>query len=212
MFEKFLTPEQRQIYQSLTSPYKIQTYLDRIPYSAENTNRTPLQVLQDQVAHCLDGGLFAAAALRRIGFPPRVVNLFPDPGMDDDHVIAIFQVFGCYGALAKSNTVGLRYREPVYRSLRELVMSYFEDFFSVNYLRTLRSYTRPLNLAIFDDLEWMWRPEGVAAIEQKLWALPRTALLTPEQAASLHPVDERSFQGGFLGADWDGLFKPQATQ
>ena len=140
-FKVRLTSEQRGAWQSLTSPANIQAFLDTIPYSAEDANRSPLRVLQERQAHCLDGGLFAAAALRQLGHPPLIVDLLPDPGTDDDHVLAIFRRNGCFGAVAKSNFAGLRYREPVYRSLRNLVMSYFEVYFNVRGEKTLRSYT-----------------------------------------------------------------------
>jgi hypothetical protein len=89
--ESHLTASQRKTLDKLTSPVKIQEYLDATPYSPENQNRNPLRVIQDRLAHCLDGGLFGALALRRLGFPPLIVDLLPDPGMDDDHVLAIFK-------------------------------------------------------------------------------------------------------------------------
>jgi hypothetical protein len=184
--------------------------LDEIPYSAEDRNRCPLNVMQDRLAHCLDGALFAAAALRRLGDPPLVVDLFPDPGMDDDHVLAIFRRHGRLGAIAKSNFVGLRYREPVYRSLRELVMSYFNDYFNLNGVKTLRYYTRPLNLSPFDRQEWMVSDAGVDAIERRLLELRRIPLLSPEMASSLVNVDSLSYKAGMLNVNHAGLYKPKA--
>ena len=177
-FKVRLTSEQRGVWQSLTSPVSIQAFLDSIPYSAEDANRSPLRVLQERQAHCLDGGLFAAAALRQLGYPPLIVDLLPDPGADDDHVLAIFRRNGCYGAVAKSNFVGLRYREPIYRSLRNLVMSYFEVYFNVRGEKTLRSYTVPLDLATYDPMEWLANDAAADAIEKRLPQLRRTNLLT----------------------------------
>ena len=111
--------------------------------------------------HCLDGALFAAYALSRLGDPPLVVDLLQEPGLDDDHVLAIFRRNGRLGALAKSNFTGLRYREPVYASVRELAMSYFEDYFNVNGVRTLRGYTAPIDLRRFDRLNWLWDDAGL---------------------------------------------------
>ncbi len=209
-FENHLNEEQLSLVRSLDSPPKIQVFLDGIPYSAEDRNRCPLNVVRDRQAHCLDGALFAAAGLRRLDYPALLVDMYPDPGMDDDHVLAIFKHRSRFGALAKSNFVGLRYREPVYHSLRELVMSYFNDFFNVDGLKTLRSYTRPLNLGSFDRLEWVSSDSGVDAIEQRLLALPRIPLLTPELAASLSPVDALTYKAGLLNVNFAGLYKPRA--
>jgi hypothetical protein len=127
-FDARLDEEQRELLSKLDTPIEIQAFLDSIPYSAEDANRCPLSVLRDRQAHCLDGALFAAAALRRLGHAPVLVDLLPEPGTDDDHVLAIIKQDGCFGALAKSNFTGLRYRETVYDTMRELVMSYFEFF------------------------------------------------------------------------------------
>ena len=206
-FKVRLTPEQRGAWQGLTSPVSIQAFLDTIPYSAEDANRSPLRVLQERQAHCLDGGLFAAAALRQLGYPPLIVDLLPDPGADDDHVLAIFRRNGCYGAVAKSNFVGLRYREPIYRSLRNLVMSYFEVYFNVRGEKTLRSYTVPLDLTAYDSMEWLANDAAADAIEKRLPQLRRTNLLTPAMIAELTPVDRRSYEAGMLGTNVDGLYK-----
>ena len=144
----FFTPAERTALDALHSPFAIQAFLDATPYSPEDRDRCPLNVIRDRVAHCLDGALFAAMALRRLGYPPLLIDLLPEPDIDDDHVLAIFKVNGCWGAVAKSNFVGLRYREPVYRTLRELVMSYFEPFYNVEGVRTLRGYTLPVNLSV----------------------------------------------------------------
>jgi hypothetical protein len=207
--ESHLNEEQLSLIRSLDSPSKIQAFLDETPYSAEDRNRCPLNVLRDRQAHCLDGALFGASILRRLGYPPLLVDLYPDPGMDDDHVLAIFKRASRFGAVAKSNFVGLRYREPVYHDLRQLVMSYFNDFFNVNGVKTLRFYTRPLHLKAFDKLDWTANDAGVDAIEQRLLTLPRFPLLTPEMAASLSPVDALTYKAGLLNVNYAGLYKPQ---
>jgi len=208
--DEFLDPQQRELISTLTSPAKIQAYLDSIPYSAEETNRSPVRVLRDCKAHCLDGGVFAAAMLRLSGYPPIILDMQPDPGMDDDHVLAIYQKNGLYGAVAKSNFSGLRFREPVYRSLRELVMSYFDVFFNVEGIKTLRGYTRPVNLAAYDKKGWMWQDSGVDFIEHRLKELKLTYVVSPEMASQFIPVDQRSYQAGMLGVIPDGLYKPKS--
>jgi len=207
-FETYLNEQQLKIFSSLSTPVKIQAFLDEIPYSAENANRCPVRVLQDGVAHCLDGALFAVAALRRIGYPPLIVDMLPEPGLDDDHVLAIYRRDGYFGAVAKSNFVGLRFREAIYRNLRELALSYFEDYYNVNGQKTLRGYTRLVNLQVFDHVDWMWRDEGVDVIEQYLTRLRRIPLLKPPMAAHFSPVDKLSYAAGMLGVNEAGLYKP----
>ena len=208
-FESHLSAAQREIWDGLTSPRAIQDFLDTTTYSPEYANRSPLQVLQDRQSHCLDGGIFAAAALRQLGYPPLLVDMFPDPGRDDDHVLAIFKVSGRYGAVAKSNYAGLRYRDPVYLTLRELAMSYFESFYNVYAEKTLRTYTRPLNLKTLDSHDWMTTVAGADEIERRLLALPRIPLITPEMAAGLAKVDVRAFEAGRHGVNEAGLYQPK---
>jgi hypothetical protein len=206
--EELLSGDQLKIFASLSDPVKIQAFLDETPYSPEDANRCPVSVMRDHLAHCLDGGLFAAAALRRIGYPPIIIDLLPDPGVDDDHVLAIYKKNGCIGAVAKSNFSGLRFREAVYRSLRELVMSYFEDFYNVNGVRSLRGYTRPVHLAAFDRFNWETKDEGVDRIEKYLKTLRPIHLFTPQIVSELSTVDKLSYQAGMLGTNPDGLYKP----
>jgi hypothetical protein len=207
--ETLLTNEQRELFASLDSPLKIQAYLDSVKYPGEERNRCPVNVLRDQQAHCLDGALFAAAALRRLGYPPLIVDMYPQPGLDDDHVLAVFKVTNHWGAIAKSNFVGLRFREPVYRSLRELVMSYFDGFFNVNGLKTLLSYSRPVKLQKFDRYGWEWQDAGADTIETYLKCLPSTPVITPRQAEQLSPVDPISYQAGMMIVNPGGLYKPK---
>jgi hypothetical protein len=206
-FESQLSPEERKLFTSLNSPFEIQAFLDSIPYSAESADRCPLQVLQDRKGHCLDGGLFAAAALRRLGYPPLVIDMLPEN--DDDHVLALYRRDGYWGALAKSNYVGLRFREPVYRSLRELVMSYFDMFYNTKGEKTLRGYTYPLNLRTLDRYGWLWSSAAVERIVERMDALRKVMILTPEMRRSLCPVDRRTYESGLIGSDPEGLFVPQ---
>ena len=130
LIETQLTSSERKVLDGLNSPIKIQSFLDTIPYSEDEFYRCPLRVLRERKAHCFDGALFAAMALRRIGYPPLILELIPN-GRDDDHILALFKHHDHWGAVAQSNFTGLRFREPIYRSLRELVMSYFEDYFQL---------------------------------------------------------------------------------
>jgi hypothetical protein len=192
----------------LDSPVAIQAFLEGIAYSAEEIYRCPRSVLRDGKGHCYDGAVLAAAALRRIGFPPLIVELLPWVGHDDDHILAVFKVDGRWGAVAKSNFVGLRYRDPVYASLRELVMSYFEVYFNLKREKTLRGYTLPLNLARFDRLRWTTRDETMEEIATGLERSRKVEILTPGMAERLPLLDARSFEAGLLGSDPEGLRKP----
>ena len=192
----------------LDSPVAIQAFLEGIAYSTQEIYRCPRSVLRDGKGHCYDGAVLAAAALRRIGFPPLIVELLPWIGHDDDHILAVFKVDGRWGAVAKSNFVGLRYRDPVYASLRELVMSYFEVFFNLKREKTLRGYTLPLNLARFDRLRWTTRDETMEEIATGLERSRKVTILTPGMAERLPLLDARSFEAGLLGSDPEGLRKP----
>jgi AcrR family transcriptional regulator len=191
----------------LDSPPAIQEFLDGITYSAEPVYRCPASVLRDRKGHCFDGAVLAAAALRRIGFPPLIVDLLPWEGHDDDHVLAVFKIAGGWGAVAKSNFVGIRYRDPVFRSLRELVMSYFEVFFNLAREKTLRAYTVPLNLARFDRRHWTTRDETMEDIATRLDQIRKHEVLAPGMAERLALLDKRSFEAGLLGSLPEGLRK-----
>jgi hypothetical protein len=207
-FRHKLSPDERTLMDSLNNPAKIQGFLnENIPYSPEEADRCPVRVLRERVGHCLDGALFAAAALRLIGYPPLVLQMLPSD-QDDDHMVAVFKAFGCWGAIGQSNYVGLRFREPVYRSLRELVMSYYDVFFNSAGERTLLGYRRPMNMAAYDRLGWMWRDEAIPAWLKDLAKKPGIRVVTPAQQAFLSRVDERSRQAGLLGANPSGLFSP----
>jgi hypothetical protein len=192
----------RAVWRGLKSPLAVQEYLDSIPYKAEELDRSPLRVMTDGQAHCLDGGILAALALWRIGFRPLILDLVPAPGADDDHVLAVFQVEGRWGALAKSNYPNLRYREPVHRNLRELAMTYFEFFFNLKREKTLRAYTRPLDLSRFRDPSWMWDEDGIRKISKRLYSLRPIPLISDASASRLNPSDERTYQAGTVGTDF----------
>lgn len=207
-FEEALTKAEQKIMGILTSPAKIQEFLDETRYSTEDIYRCPLRVLRERKAHCFDGAVFAAAALRGLGFPPLVFELIPNE-RDDDHLVALYKRDGLWGAVAKSNFVGLRFREPVFRSLRELVLSYFEQFFNVAGEKTLRAYTMPLNLTRFDRLGWTVQDGPMDHIAEALDRKHRVSIITDRAVQQLSPADERSRRAGLLGADEAGLFKVQ---
>jgi hypothetical protein len=206
-FHQVLTETERRFIGTLTTPTKIQAFLDQLPYSTEPVYRCPLRVLREKVAHCFDGALFGAAMLRLLGHPPLILEMLPNE-RDDDHLLALYRYDGHWGAVSKSNFVGLRFRDPVYRTPRELVMSYFEQFYNVEREKTLRGYTLPLNLSTFDPWDWMARDDCLERIAQKLDRIRKVPVLTQPMIDHLSPVDERSYRAGLLGADEAGLYRP----
>lgn len=201
------TKQELSILRNLKNPASIQSFLDSIPYSSESKYRSPRSVLRDKKAHCYDGALLAAAALRIIGYPPLIVDM--QSVRDDDHVIAVFHSHGRMGSIAKSNFTGLRFREPVYRDIRELVMSYFESFYNMSHEKTLRCHTDPLDLTRFDKYEWMIRDEHLDRIVDMLNSMRTHSLLTKSMVRSLLPVDRRTFNAGLLGANHAGIYNPK---
>ena len=199
------SPAERALLRRLSTPARIQAFLDTLAYRTEDEPASPRRVLAERRSHCLDGALLAAAAMRRLGLDPMILGMWAV--RDDGHVLAVFRQGGGWGAIAKSNFTGLRYREPVYRSVRELVMSYFEDYFNAAGERTLRMHTSPLRLARFDKLGWEVEDGAVGAIDAALKALPDRHLVTAAQARRLSRVDARSIQAGMLGAVKEGLHK-----
>ena len=204
--EAQLSPSERQLLSGLDSPAAIQTFLNTVPYSEDKFYRCPLRLLQDRKGHCFDGALFAAMALRRLGYPSLILELIPNE-RDDDHILALFKQHGCWGAAAQSNFSGLRYREPVYRSLRELVMSYFENFFNSAGEKTLHGYRGPVHLKTFDRLDWICSDAGLETLAAGMDRYRVHSILTDEMAAGLSRTDERSLKAGLLEANPQGLFK-----
>jgi len=186
------TPAELRKLRSLKNPYGIQRLLDDMPYHLEDTAWSPRFVLRENTAHCFEGAIFAAAALRANGFPPLILDF--EAEHDTDHVIAIYRVDGHWGAVAKSNFTGCRFREPVYRSLRELAMSYFNLYFNLRRERTLRTFSRPVSLVRFDRRQWMTTKKPIWFIAEYLLDIFHYKLLRPGMAPRLHRVDDRLFR------------------
>jgi len=190
-------PAELRKLRSFKDPYGIQRFLDDTPYHLADTAWSPRKVLREQTSHCLEGAIFAAAALRALGFPPLIIDF--EAENDTDHVLAVFRFKGHWGTVAKSNYTGCRYREPVYRSLRELAMSYFNIYFNMRGERTLRTFSLPVNLARFDHLQWMTSEEPIWFIPNYLCDIHHYKLLRPGMVKRLHRVDQRLFQAETLG-------------
>ena len=186
---------------------RIQGFLDSIEYNPVYECRSPRWVIKKRSAHCFEGALFAAAALQYNGHKPLIVDL--KAYNDDDHVITIFKNDNHWGAVAKSNFTSLRYREPVYRSLRELVMSYFDFYFNTDGDKSLRSYSLPLDLTIYNDRHWTTTNEDLEYIGDKLEQLHHYPVVDEMMIRKLKRASSIMLQAGMLGSKAEGLFKPR---
>jgi len=182
---------------ALKTPARIQRFIDSLTYQYADTAWSPRRVLHERKGHCLEGALLAAAALRLNGHPPLLMDL--EAVHDDDHVVAIYRESGLWGGLAKSNFAGLRFRAPIYRTLRELALSYFEHYYNLRGERTLRSFSRPVNLTSLDSRHWMTSEEDVWCVPERLIAARHYPLLPDKVARALPRLDRRSFEAGMHG-------------
>lgn len=200
------TPDELEQLRPLDQPEKVQAFLDALPYNDDKLSRSPRRTLRDRKAHCMEGALLAAAALEQHGFGAQVLDL--SAVRDDDHVIALYRQHGCWGAVAKSNFPTLRFREPIHRTLRELALSYFDGYFNVLGERTLRGFSRPVDLRRFDAMHWRTTEVDLdEPIGNYLTARPHQALLTEAMVQSLRPVDDRTLQAALAGANPAGLYQ-----
>jgi hypothetical protein len=191
------SPAELRALRALKSPAGIQRFLDDLPYHLAGTAWSPRKVLREKTAHCLEGAIFGAAALRVLGFPPLILDLEAD--QDTDHVLAVFKLRGHWGAIAKSNFSGCRYREPVYRTLRELALSYFNIYFNLRGERTLRRFSKPVNLARFDNCHWMTSEKPIWFIAEYLCDIPHQPLLRRGLEKHLTRVDRRTWESEMVG-------------
>jgi hypothetical protein len=191
------TPAELRSLRALKTPVGIQRFLDEIPYHLAGTAWSPRKVLRERTAHCLEGAIFAAAALRILGFPPLILDL--EAEQDTDHVLAVFKMRGHWGAVAKSNFAGCRYREPVYRSLRELALSYFNIYFNLRGERSLRRYSGPVNLRRFDGRHWMTSEKHIWFIAEYLVDISHRPLLRRGLEKHLTRVDCRTWKSEMVG-------------
>jgi hypothetical protein len=173
----------------LTTPAKIQDYLNKLSFNFEKKGATlssPLETMKKKTAHCFEGAILGAYLLSKLGHKPLIMYLKAS-GDDVDHVIAPFKVNGHWGALSKTNHAVLRYREPVYKTIRELVMSYFHEYFLYDGTKTLRSYSDLLSLNDFDD--WIESTGDLWGIDEALDALPHHDIVPKEYLRKLRLAD-----------------------
>lgn len=192
-----LSREDFRTLRALKTPTRIQKFVDSIEYQYANTAWSPQRVLRERKGHCLEGALVAAAALRANGYPPLLMDL--EAVQDDDHVVAIYREGGLWGSIAKSNFAGLRFRAPIYRTLRELAVSYFEHYYNLRGERTLRAYSKAVNLSRLDDRQWMTSEKDVWCVPELLIATKHYPLFPDKVARALPRLDRRSFEAGMHG-------------
>jgi hypothetical protein len=198
--------EEKKMLGNLNSPYKIQQFLDECNYNSTPETRSPRFILHNRRAHCLEGAMFAAACFEFSGIRPLVVDLKAFD--DDDHVIAVYRSGPCWGAVAKSNFTTLRYREPVYRNLRELAMSYFDFYFNTLGHKSLRAYSLPQNLSRFERIEWRTTDADLEEIGYFLDEVKHFALINNDQIERLEKATPLLLESSMMGSDPDGMFIP----
>lgn len=211
--EKGLNKDWKKFKENLSSkfktPFDIQIFLNKLSYNPNYITKSPKRVFEERSANCFEGALFGAAALRVLGHKPLIVDLMAYN--DDDHVIAVFKKNKHWGAVAKSNFTTLRFREPVYRTIRELVMSYFDFYFNTIGDKSLRSYSKPIDLSHFDKLNWMTTDNDLEFIGDYLFKVKHIKILTTKMIRNLSIADKDVLKAGMLGAVKEGLFKPKKS-
>jgi hypothetical protein len=187
-----------RLLKKLNSPRKIQDYLETIPINFEKAGETcmsPRRVLKEKKAHCIEGALFAAAAFWVQGERPLLLDL-KTIDADEDHVVAPFRRYGHWGAIGKTNHAVLRYRDPVYKTIRELALSFFHEYYMDDGKKTLRSFSTPLDLSKKQFRGWTTAEDELWHISDALDALPHTSLLTRAQIATLRRADPVELKAG----------------
>ena len=198
------TRRERRILSALRTPAHIQRFLDELPYDPNGGAASPRVVIRQEKAQCYSGVLFACAALRELGYPPRLMWI--DAVKDDGHCLALFERGGLWGSVAKSNYTTLRSRQPLYPYLA-LGLSYFEGFFNQWGKRTMRAFTVPVELEPFEPHGWRFSEGPLLYIDRAIdsaaraWALPRGMV------QHLPPVSDQLRKAGLLGARPEGLWR-----
>jgi len=200
----FGIPKQKlKILKKLNTPKKIQDFLDAMPRNFcedGDTSLPPMQVLRQRRCHCLEGAVLAALALRLQGHEPLIMDLKATKD-DLDHVVAPFKQYGCWGAISKTNHAVLRFREPVYNSIRELALSYFHEYFDDKGKKNLRSYSLPFNLKRYDKKNWMTTLEEIDYIPEDLDDAKHFPILNLKQIRNLRRADKIEIYAGKI-TEW----------
>ena len=195
------------VFKKLNSPAKIQDFIDTIPINFEPDGETcssPLTVLKTNKAHCMEGALLAAACFWHNGKRPLLLDLKTAKGKDDDHVVALFKEKGFWGAVSKTNHGVLRYRDPIFKTVRELALSYFNEYFLDSGIKTMRSYSAPFSLLQYDD-DWLVSEDGLWQVPEDLDDSRHFKILPHGFSKRLRAADAVEIEAGKL-TQW----KPKA--
>jgi hypothetical protein len=191
-----LTRGEIKLFRKLTAPEKIQDFLTGMPINFEpqgDTCQSARMALQNNSCHCIEAAFIAAAALMLHGRPALLMD-FQASG-DDDHVLALFKQGKCWGAISKSNSIWLRWRDPVYASPRELAMSYFHEYVKEKH-KTLRRVSKPFDIGKYDPDYWLTSQENCWAMAQEIDASPHVDLISKSQARKLKLRDSLETRAG----------------
>ena len=184
---KFLNIEELRLFRKLKSPKLIQDYLDTLSINFETSGETymsPRRVIKNKTAHCFEGALLAAAALSYHGHKPLLLDLVTIE-RDEDHVVALFRQNGLWGAISKTNHPILRYRDPVYKTVRELAMSYFHEYIMDDGTKSLRKFSKPFDLSRYSPTKWVTAGEDLNWLVEALDASPHSAIAPPKAIKKL---------------------------
>lgn len=199
------TATERRLLRKLRTPADIQAYLDSLGYDPHGGAHSPRAVMRTGIAQCYSGAIFAAAALRELGYAPRIMWI--DAVTDDGHCLAIYERDGLWGSVAKSNFTTLRSREPVY-TYRELGMSYFDGFYNLWRKRTMRGFTEPIDLEPFESRNWRFDEGDMLYVDEAIDAAPRAWKLPRRLVKNVSPVSDALHEAGLIGANPAGLWRP----
>ena len=185
--------------------WKIQQYVSQFPYNPKNKSGSVKRVLAEEKAHCFEGAILAASLLEPLGHEAQLLHLRSH--RDDDHVVALFQKRGKWGAIGKSNTTLLSWREPIYRDLRELTMSYFPFYFNTKGQMSLIGWAGPIRLDAFK--KWNWRDglDDIHEMSAAFYRVKHQKIMTIEEIEKLPKAPKLLVDACFLGADSSGLYK-----
>jgi hypothetical protein len=200
------TARERRILAGLRTPEHIQRFLDELLYDEKGGAASPRKVMRTGKAQCYSGAIFACAALRELGYAPRL--MWMDAVTDDGHCIALYQSGDLWGSVAKSNFTTIRSREPIYPSYLALGLSYFEGFFNQYGKRTMRGFTVPIELERFEPRGWRFSEGSLAYVDRAIDTAPRAWVLPRGRATRLSKVSEQLRQAGLFGSRAKGLWRP----
>jgi hypothetical protein len=192
------TKKEKALLKKLNTPAKVQDFINSIPFNFEHDGidrvKSPVRVLREKSAHCIEGAIFSAYALSLHGFKPKLIYLKTTKN-DLEHVITLFEQDGFLGAISKTNHAVLRYREPVYKNVRELVMSYFHEYFLNDGTKTLRGYSDPLDLSIFEH-GWEVAEEDLWGIDEELDKMKHYEIISKKMVKRLRKADKIERKAG----------------